>query len=27
ICKKSASSCSDGLDYFKGNDKDCKLLK
>ncbi|EMS1649168.1 TPA: pilin, partial [Neisseria meningitidis] len=22
-----ASSCSDGLDYFKGNDKDCKLLK
>ncbi|ENS6855384.1 TPA: pilin, partial [Neisseria gonorrhoeae] len=21
------SSCSDGLDYFKGNDKDCKLLK
>ncbi|ENS9084095.1 pilin, partial [Neisseria gonorrhoeae] len=23
----SASSCSDGLDYFKGNDKDCKLLK
>ncbi|EMS2082905.1 TPA: pilin, partial [Neisseria gonorrhoeae] len=20
-------SCSDGLDYFKGNDKDCKLLK
>ncbi|ENS7347841.1 pilin, partial [Neisseria gonorrhoeae] len=24
---KSASSCSDGLDYFKGNDKDCKLLK
>ncbi|ENS7430560.1 pilin, partial [Neisseria gonorrhoeae] len=25
--KKSASSCSDGLDYFKGNDKDCKLLK
>ncbi|EPI0504260.1 type IV pilin protein [Neisseria gonorrhoeae] len=27
ICKKSASSCSDRLDYFKGNDKDCKLLK
>lgn len=27
VCKGSASSCDDGLDYFRGNDKGCTLFK
>ena len=27
VCKGSTSSCDDGLDYFRGNDKDCTLFK
>ena len=27
VCEGSASSCDDGLDYFRGNDKGCTLFK
>ena len=27
VCKGSTSSCDDGLDYFRGNDKGCTLFK
>ena len=27
VCEGSASSCDDGLDYFRGNDKSCTLFK
>ena len=27
VCEGSASSCDDGLDYFRGNDKVCTLFK
>lgn len=27
VCEGSTSSCDDGLDYFRGNDKGCTLFK